>query len=372
MLLSARIAKNPFEEWANKPIGVGGDPEGARVMLEFAQGVTHALRLGPLIEVSYADERYREDEYAQLERMFTRFEHDHERGIISPTKVMTFLSDEYPNVAPPFPVYWMEYFGRINEDTGELGHTGCAFISLNLVESEDPFIRELFGDHPEDLSQEALGQVAALTQEAQRAMGDRAPEGARWAIMAIPVIHRRVDRITPPPLWTFCYFVDGNGKMLSEGLINFASERVRSMMQEAFSQNHLLLDTMCPFWEALQILHCKNASLRERDFPSPKQRKAFVANLRRGAPTKYYTLQVKDPRTKKEIELLSKREKKHLAREEASERALHLVRAHYVRYTEERPLFGRVVGTFFKPAHFRGNREMGVIQKNYKVRGGDA
>jgi hypothetical protein len=47
--------------------------------------------------------------------------------------------------------------------------------------------------------------------------------------------------------------------------------------------------------------------------------------------------------------------------------ALHLVRGHFATYTEAAPLFGRQTGTFWRPAHTRGNAEHGVIEKDYEV-----
>ena len=45
----------------------------------------------------------------------------------------------------------------------------------------------------------------------------------------------------------------------------------------------------------------------------------------------------------------------------------HAVRAHYATYTKERPLFGKYVGRFYVPAHFRGKPENGFVTKDYKI-----
>lgn len=49
-------------------------------------------------------------------------------------------------------------------------------------------------------------------------------------------------------------------------------------------------------------------------------------------------------------------------------KALHICRGHFVTYTEERPLFGKVTGTFWKPSHVRGNAERGIVDKDYRLR----
>ena len=49
-------------------------------------------------------------------------------------------------------------------------------------------------------------------------------------------------------------------------------------------------------------------------------------------------------------------------------KALHICRGHFASYTEERPLFGKYTGTFWRPAHVRGSAEFGEVRKTYNVR----
>ena len=48
-------------------------------------------------------------------------------------------------------------------------------------------------------------------------------------------------------------------------------------------------------------------------------------------------------------------------------KALHICRGHFVTYTPKHPLFGKYVGTFWKPDHVRGNAKNGIVLKDYKV-----
>jgi hypothetical protein len=48
-------------------------------------------------------------------------------------------------------------------------------------------------------------------------------------------------------------------------------------------------------------------------------------------------------------------------------RALHIVRGHFSTYTEEKPLFGKVAGTFWIPSHVRGSTEEGVVVSDYQI-----
>jgi hypothetical protein len=46
---------------------------------------------------------------------------------------------------------------------------------------------------------------------------------------------------------------------------------------------------------------------------------------------------------------------------------LHICRGHLRTYTEEKPLFGKVIGTFFIPAHLRGDEKVGTVVKDYQL-----
>lgn len=50
-------------------------------------------------------------------------------------------------------------------------------------------------------------------------------------------------------------------------------------------------------------------------------------------------------------------------------KAMHIVRGHFARYSEERPLFGRpgLSGSFWMPAHVRGSIKQGVVQSDYEI-----
>lgn len=49
-------------------------------------------------------------------------------------------------------------------------------------------------------------------------------------------------------------------------------------------------------------------------------------------------------------------------------KALHLVRGHFATYTPDKPLFGRITGTVWKPSHVRGDAAEGIVAKDYRVK----
>lgn len=115
--------------------------------------------------------------------------------------------------------------------------------------------------------------------------------------------------------------------------------------------------TMFGMW-AISMLNCRRqTSLVERpDFNPPDKwlRRQKQPRLR------YHTLNI-DPLKK----MLKYDEK---ADPTGQQLAWHLCRGHWKHYTEEKPLFGRYVGSVWCPPHAKGNRENGVVLKDYAIK----
>jgi len=90
------------------------------------------------------------------------------------------------------------------------------------------------------------------------------------------------------------------------------------------------------------------------------QSKKIGANKNRSSAKKplfsYYVLQIE-----------TKKKGKSTAKNIWSNR-VHLCRGHMKTYTTEKPLFGKYVGNVWCPPHARGNKKMGVIKKDYKIK----
>lgn len=48
-------------------------------------------------------------------------------------------------------------------------------------------------------------------------------------------------------------------------------------------------------------------------------------------------------------------------------RSAHIVRGNFATYSEDKPLLGKYVGTFWRPAHVRGSQDAGEIVKDYRI-----
>lgn len=109
---------------------------------------------------------------------------------------------------------------------------------------------------------------------------------------------------------------------------------------------------------ALSLMHCRNVQVRDRAVSRQMRRRAE----RTGEPvTTYKELTIDALRSQVRQETAA-------GGEEQVRRALHICRGHFATYNEAAPLFGRFVGTVWKPMHVRGRQEAGEVRKGYKVK----
>jgi hypothetical protein len=122
----------------------------------------------------------------------------------------------------------------------------------------------------------------------------------------------------------------------------------------------LIVLTMSVCFQALAFMNMNTKSVQIVDNPPSRQ-------VRRHAERKG----VKQPVTFKTILIrgTQNRVRPHERGDGTRKFAMHIVRGHRIRGTEERPLFGKPwgVGTFWVESHTRGKAEHGTIINTYKV-----
>lgn len=246
----------------------------------------------------------------------------------------TFSIHDFPNLAPPWPVAWFEYAlpTRFNMG-GEWEH------------------------QPENRRY----RIAAI------AHWDDDPEGDGWLLLLSVFLSDRDD-----PKATLGFQGNVGFRVLPDGstvpLVNDDPDywyltapqaTIKAIGGETLSRN--VRNFAYPILMAVSLLHCRNVKVMDNEVPpkvAAKRRKA-------GKPVgvTYKTLVIDGM---KEV----------LRREGGVEKnglkkALHICRGHFATYTEDKPLFGRITGTFWKPMHTRGNKERGEVKKDYTVIAGE-
>jgi hypothetical protein len=109
---------------------------------------------------------------------------------------------------------------------------------------------------------------------------------------------------------------------------------------------------------AVSFCHCKNVDRNEVK-PSEKLSRSF--QRRHGRPlTRYWVLDIEPM---KRVLAYDGQVHQHGLRH-----ALHICRGHFKTYTAEAPLFGKVTGTYWWTDQVRGSADLGVVDKDYRLR----
>jgi len=153
------------------------------------------------------------------------------------------------------------------------------------------------------------------------------------------------DRHKKKPL--FCMFIST--------AIYDASGRLKSI--STYPEARMSNASCTSFVLANIFANCKNITVEDiSDFASPswqwKKKHKDLADL------KYYVLDI-GGNTRRAYLSGNKTDIKQ---------ALHIVRGNFATYTESNPLFGKFTGTYWRPAHVRGDKKHGEIVKDYNVK----
>lgn len=109
-------------------------------------------------------------------------------------------------------------------------------------------------------------------------------------------------------------------------------------------------------YQFLSFLSCKNIEIEEIE-PSPKLQRRRAKKKKKPFVT-YHILKLKT---------LTKKYSANGDDGGVWSNRIHLCRGHMREYTDDRPLFGKLVGRYWIPPHARGNRKMGIVQKDYAL-----
>jgi hypothetical protein len=107
---------------------------------------------------------------------------------------------------------------------------------------------------------------------------------------------------------------------------------------------------------AISFMNCKNVATAEHEPDRQINRERRKAGLR--PFVRHHTIDIEP------MKRVLKTEGR--VETEGLRRALHVCRGHFAHYTEEKPLFGKVAGTFWVPAHTRGSAQQGVVVSDYR------
>ena len=128
--------------------------------------------------------------------------------------------------------------------------------------------------------------------------------------------------------------------------------------EETDAFRRAFLNILQPAFLTTSFMHCRNVS-ETTVTPPPKLAKKH--RKKHGVPlVQYRTINIDPMRQVLQSE--------GRAQETGIKKALHICRGHFRTYTMDKPLFGKVAGTFFVPMHVRGNASEGIVIQDYVVK----
>lgn len=221
-----------------------------------------------------------------------------------------------PRVVPPFPVMWLEAW--LQKDGRSYAHAWLA---------------------------------------TSRHYGPFHPSGAEWEVSLLRV-HCRPHSCDIPHWESRLSFGLTSDGRLQERCGYAALDALRSVatvdsLNEDFEMSLALAEI--PLF-ALSLMNCSNVRL---DPVQREQKQRGPQRVGGEARLKYSTIVLPDSRS-------SRRGVGHSDTPTLA-RALHICRGHFATYSPDRPLFGRITGTVWKPAHVRGDAGRGTVEKDYIV-----
>lgn len=274
--------------------------------------------------------------------------------------------DDFPNIAPPFYAMWFEFvapkgseFSLAWSQTQPINQAGVLILADTISNIRSRVTTEQYGRIFK--KHEWIGQE-------------------HWLCAASVFTRQKgedVKNVIIGPTHVFTYGVTKLGRLTGKPGINTFGVTAEEKELESWSADRSQGIFFCALL-ALSFIHCKGVTFRREDAGRERLSKLEVAQLRRrlkrGEIESYEKHRPTLAFRTLEIEPL-----KRILREAGAEtegvglkKALHIVRGHFKTYTEQRPLLGRHVGTFFFDSHIRGDRESGTVQKQYSVNAGPA
>jgi hypothetical protein len=277
------------------------------------------------------------------------------------------LRDDFPDIAPPWPLFWMEYRSPSSINiNGRLVGTTVRYSIGMLVAARDR--DSIVGDEAHALT---YLPSARWTVVAKVFLAYTSPASAPSCIHLFFWVDRDGRFITidsssaaAPILlsnlgnrgWPIPENVPGQGNYLMPGMVSLLSGREPSEHeQNLVTVGWAELQVACL---ALSFCNCNNVTLRADEVPEKLRKKSEQRG--RVAVDRWHLL---------EIGAIRRTLNASLAGEAGGslKQALHICRGNWAEYKPDRPLFGKQIGRFWRPMHTRGALQHGTVEKDYSV-----
>lgn len=241
------------------------------------------------------------------------------------------LDKDFPNVAPPYPQFWMEH--RLPRQ----------------IVSKTEGVTDVSQWTPNG----RVGLLFSALDPAEQKIDGETPAGTKWILwMELFVDYgSSMTGIQGPHGATFVC-VDAEGRVLAvPWMQSYAEPGLEKLMKSVMSWLH-------PGFLAISFLHCKNVKLEDHKVDAPLAKKW---RAKHGfSPTPYHTLVIEP------LKQILRKEGR--SGEHGLAKALHICRGHFRDYTEGRGLFGKYHGQYWMPSTVRGTRGEKAPPREMEIR----
>jgi hypothetical protein len=228
------------------------------------------------------------------------------------------LDRDFPNLAPPFPVMWVEHHLPRTIHSAECGDNDLT----KWVQRGAVGVLIIYGD----------AATAVCTEGAP-------PPNAKWILCAeLFVDYGR--NITQGPHGTIMLCVDAEGRAIdAPWMQTWSAESEADVMKSFMTWLH-------PAFLAVSFLHCKNVAIQDNVIPAKLAKRYRERNGI--APANYKTLVIEP------LKAILRTEGR--SGEHGLAKAMHICRGHFKDYREGRGLFGKYHQLVWQPSIVRGTK----------------
>lgn len=249
----------------------------------------------------------------------------------------TIELEELPSLAPPYDKFFIECRLPLLADLRKVGirtppRVGALFVASDAADSASQQYVEagarwtyeirLFIENPKANIITALGKAIVILDGDGQALAFTDPNGEVG----------------------YCYFVAND---MFKQVVSLNGDRAYELPQA-------IVDAAL---YTVGMLHCRNIGT---DVIAPSRAEAHKFERKYGLPmVSYHVLKVTGKGSAAGTQIG--------APGTGAKRPLHWARGHFKHYTEDAPLLGRAVGSFYWGAQVRGHADKGVVTKDYQV-----
>jgi hypothetical protein len=242
------------------------------------------------------------------------------------------IERDFPNLAPPFPMFWAEHKLVRTIHSKEYGDT-----DVTRIMPQGGRVGQLF-----------------IAAERDQVTGTDIPESARWILWCeLFVDYGKRDVAADGPHGSVFLCIDAEGRIVGNpSMQSYASEQDAEMMKK-------LIAWFNPTLLAISFLHCKNVTIIDNPVPAKLARR--YRERHGGAGLTGFKTLVIEPL--KQILRTQGRSGEH-----GLAKALHICRGHFRDYRQGAGLFGKYHQLVWTPATVRGTKGKGAPPREIEVK----